>query len=575
MTVSTEISSNEYTGNGVTTDFDYKFRIFKASDLSVTTSDADGDNVVMLRLGTDYTVTEVNKSAGGKVLLTRPLADKHQISIARVIPIVQETSFRNQGKFLAETHEDAFDYLTMLMQRLWGSLSLFLKRPSILANWFDAKGYRIANLGKPKSDSDAVDLGTLKDALLAKERRALRVEDMDILAFPKRNDRKNKAIGFDSFGLPYLFDPNDPSSISDAVLKSSEMNHLIDGQLRIGTMTPVPGVGGERDTILLVRDIQGESDRHGFRDESVLSNITDHGTYGTFDAAVIYRGDNFYGHNFSFQDRFRYQGSGGVKLHGGLLSAPNYSGTGVIYERNGFKVQEYDGTSVVNTQIAIKIDALDKAKSNYTLVSDSPKASMLHTGVAIYGYPKKAPDFTEGLVYQGNWLVGGKQTGIRSEGSANKACFESYKAFSAKLQTTPEANVPDLIGYDVNTGGAASNSSVSRVVGFNFTEYNQIAISVRGIQLAVNAEDGKNNWQLFIAGTAPNWINSRTGFGVDNEARAPKARVDIQGSTETEAQLRLRAGTLTTTPLDGFIEFTGNNLYITIKGVRKKFSLID
>lgn len=582
MTVSTEISSNEYTGNGVTTDFDYKFRIFKASDLSVTTSDADGDNVVTLRLGTDYTVTGVNKSAGGKVILIKPLADKHQISISRVIPIVQETSFRNQGKFLAETHENAFDYLTMLMQRLWGNLGLFLKRPSILANWFDAKGYRIANLGKPKRDSDAVDLGTLKDevegvnsTILKKEKRTLRVDDMDILALPKRNDRKNKVIGFDSLGWPYLFDPNDPSSISDAVLKSSEVNHLTDGQLRIGTITPNPSVGGDRDTLLIVRDIQGESDRHGFRDESVLSNITDHGTYGAFDAAVIYRGDNFYGHNFSFQDRFRYQGSGGVKLHGGLLSAPNYSGTGIIYERNGLKVQEYDGTSVVNTQIAIKIDALDKAKSNYTLVSDSPKASMLHTGVAIFGYPKKAPDFTEGLVYQGNWLVGGKQAGFKSEGAANKACFESYKAFSAKLQTTPEANVPDLIGYDVNTGGSANNANISRVVGFNFTEYNQIALSVRGIQLAVNAEEDKNNWQLFIAGTAPNWINSRTGFGVDNEARAPKARVDIQGSTETEAQLRLRAGTLTTTPLDGFIEFTGNNLYITIKGVRKKFSLID
>ncbi|MGJ3354629.1 hypothetical protein [Providencia sp. Je.9.19] len=356
-------------------------------------------------------------------------------------------------------------------------------------------------------------------------------------------------------------------------VKTLDLNVFDNGQLRIGTMPPSPAVGGERDTLLLTRDIQGESDRHGFRDESVLSNITDHGTYGTFDAAVIYRGDNFYGHNFSFQDRFRYQGSGGVKLHGGLLSAPNYSGTGIIYERNGLRIQEYDGTSVVNTQIAIKIDALDKAKSNYTLVSDSPKASMLHTGVAIYGYPKKAPNFTEGLVYQGNWLVGGKQTGIRSEGSANKACFESYKAFSAKLQTTPEANVPDLIGYDVNTGGAANNASVSRIVGFNFTEYNQIALSVRGIQLAVNAEEGKNNWQIFVAGTAPNWINSRTGFGVDNEARAPKARVDIQGSTETEAQLRLREGVLTANPLNGFIEFNGSDLYITIKGIRKKFVL--
>ncbi|MEQ5110231.1 glycerophosphodiester phosphodiesterase family protein [Providencia vermicola] len=220
MTVSTEISSNEYTGNGVTTDFDYKFRIFKENQLSVITSDADGDNVVTLRLGTDYTVTGANKSAGGKVILTKPLANGHKISIARDIPIKQETSFRNQGKFFAETHEDAFDYLTMIIQRIWGSLgSLYLKRPNILANWFDAKGYRIANLGKPKRDSDAVDLGTLNDeiegvssTILKREKRLLRVDDMDISALPKAVMRANKLLAFDELGFPMLVLPESGSA---------------------------------------------------------------------------------------------------------------------------------------------------------------------------------------------------------------------------------------------------------------------------------------------------------------------------------------------------------------------------
>ncbi|MEQ5318014.1 hypothetical protein ABN239_13340 [Providencia vermicola] len=220
MTVSSEISSNEYTGNGVTTDFDYKFRIFKANQLSVITSDADGDNVVTLRLGTDYTVTGANKSAGGKVILTKPLANGHKISIARDIPIKQETSFRNQSKFLAETHEDAFDYLTMLMQRLWGSLGLFLKRPSILVNWFDAKGYRIANLGKPKRDTDAVDLGTLKDeisgvnsTILKREKRLLRVDDIDIAALPKASDRAGNVLTFDKDGKPIVVAPAAGSAV--------------------------------------------------------------------------------------------------------------------------------------------------------------------------------------------------------------------------------------------------------------------------------------------------------------------------------------------------------------------------
>ncbi|WP_272678676.1 hypothetical protein [Providencia sp. PROV019] len=221
MTVSTEISSNEYTGNGVTTDFDYKFRIFKANQLSVITSDADGDNVVTLRLGTDYTVTGANKSTGGKVVLTKPLANGHKISIARDIPITQETSFRNQSKFFAETHEDAFDYLTMILQRIWGSLgSLYLKRPNILANWFDAKGYRIANLGKPKRDSDAVDLGTLKDeisgvnsTILKREKRLLRVDDMDTAALPKASDRAGNVLTFDRDGKPIVVAPASGSAI--------------------------------------------------------------------------------------------------------------------------------------------------------------------------------------------------------------------------------------------------------------------------------------------------------------------------------------------------------------------------
>lgn len=261
MTVSTEISSNEYTGNGVTTDFDYKFRIFKANQLSVITSDADGDNVVTLRLGTDYTVTGENKSAGGKVILTKPLANGHKISIARDIPIKQETSFRNQGKFLAETHEDAFDYLTMLMQRVWGSLSLFLKRPSILANWFDAKGYRISNLGKPKKDSDAVDLGTMKDAIITKERRSLRVDDMDIAALPKASDRASNVLTFDKDGKPIVVAPASGSAIDVLNLLASEKgaSYIDSGNLTIYKKTGLFGDGGT-----VTKSNQAVKDSDGF-----------------------------------------------------------------------------------------------------------------------------------------------------------------------------------------------------------------------------------------------------------------------------------------------------------------------
>lgn len=214
MTVATEISANEYTGNGVTTDFDYKFRVFKESHLNVTVSNSTGDDLITLRLGTDYSVTGVKKSSGGKVILTRPLANGSKIAIVRELPITQETSFRNQSKFFAETHEDAFDYLTMLLQRMFSSLnSLYLKRPSFLANWFDAKGYRIANLGKPKHDRDAVNLGSMNEAITAKDKRSLRVADMDIQALPKASERADKVLTFDKDGVPQVIAPASGSAV--------------------------------------------------------------------------------------------------------------------------------------------------------------------------------------------------------------------------------------------------------------------------------------------------------------------------------------------------------------------------
>ena len=155
MTVSTEVNHNEYTGNGVTTSFPYTFRIFKASDLVVTTSDTNGV-LRTLMLNTDYTVTGVGSYSGGSVVLPLPLAGSWVISIERSLPVVQETDLRNQGKFFAETHEGAFDYLTMLIQQCFGWFRLALLKPNFLAKYYDAKQNRISNLADPVIPQDAV-----------------------------------------------------------------------------------------------------------------------------------------------------------------------------------------------------------------------------------------------------------------------------------------------------------------------------------------------------------------------------------------------------------------------------------
>ncbi|WP_051997321.1 hypothetical protein [Morganella sp. EGD-HP17] len=211
MTVSTELSHEEYTGNGVTTDFDFRFRIFEAKHLVVSVAEPDGTERILTN-GTDYTLRGVGSYRGGKVILKMPLETGWKIGIARDLPAVQETDLRNQGKFFAEVHEDAFDYLTMLIQKSLGFLSLCLRKPSFISDHYDAKGNKISNLGKPVKDGDAVDLGTMKEHVSAKDKRSLRVADKDIPALPGAAVRANKLLSFDDNGNPVVIVPESGSA---------------------------------------------------------------------------------------------------------------------------------------------------------------------------------------------------------------------------------------------------------------------------------------------------------------------------------------------------------------------------
>ena len=162
MTVSTVVNHEQYEGNGTTKVFPYRFRILKDSHMVVTVIDIAG-NLTTLSLGTDYTISGVGQVSGGNVTLAIALASGWQISLDRDLPAVQETDLRNQGKFFAEVHEDAFDYLTMLIQRVSSFFGLALRKPSLIAKYYDAKNDRIANVADPVADKDAVNNRTLRN----------------------------------------------------------------------------------------------------------------------------------------------------------------------------------------------------------------------------------------------------------------------------------------------------------------------------------------------------------------------------------------------------------------------------
>ncbi|MEH4965221.1 right-handed parallel beta-helix repeat-containing protein [Escherichia coli] len=206
MTVSTEVDHNDYTGNGVTTSFPYTFRIFQKSDLVVQVVDLD-ENIITLMLDTDYTITGAGGFTGGNVVLTSALANGYQISISRVLPVTQETDLRNQGKFFAEVHEDAFDKLTMLIQQVRSWFSLALRKPSFVANYYDAINNYIRNLRDPSLPQDAATKNYVDIQSNNNLEKTLRVPENYINPLPNIDGRKNKALSFDNSGNPLLLDP--------------------------------------------------------------------------------------------------------------------------------------------------------------------------------------------------------------------------------------------------------------------------------------------------------------------------------------------------------------------------------
>lgn len=208
MTVSTEVDHNDYTGNGVTTTFPYTFRVFLKTDLMVQVADLN-ENIRTLALDTDYYVTGAGTYSGGSVVLTSPLASGWQISISRALPVTQETDLRNQGKFFAEVHEDAFDKLTMLIQQCFAWLGLALRKPSFIANYYDALNNRIRNLRDPSQAQDAATKHYVDDSVAGSVshaddlfRRTLRVPEGYVNQVYPVTGRRDSLLGFDSLGNP-------------------------------------------------------------------------------------------------------------------------------------------------------------------------------------------------------------------------------------------------------------------------------------------------------------------------------------------------------------------------------------
>lgn len=131
MTVQSQTSRADYTGNGLTTTFPVPFYWLQDSDLLVIRTDNSftPPTVATLALGTDYVVTGSGNPAGGSITTTVAPTSTQKLSILRNVPFTQLTHYVPNDPFPAASHEQALDKLTMETQQLNEGLSRAITLP--------------------------------------------------------------------------------------------------------------------------------------------------------------------------------------------------------------------------------------------------------------------------------------------------------------------------------------------------------------------------------------------------------------------------------------------------------------
>lgn len=140
MTVSSQITRDDYNGNGVTVLFPVTFRFLESSHLRVIRTVVEtgvATELVLDSLGPDgFSVTGAGQPSGGQVTVVTapkgPTPDaslRETLTILREVPVTQETDYLANDPFPAESHERALDKLTMIAQQVNEGLGRAFRLP--------------------------------------------------------------------------------------------------------------------------------------------------------------------------------------------------------------------------------------------------------------------------------------------------------------------------------------------------------------------------------------------------------------------------------------------------------------
>ena len=161
MSVSLSSSQVVLAWNGTGT-YTFPFPIQTTSDLSVVVTDSTGA-LATLALGTDYTVTIATLPlTGGSVVISRVVSGAAQVTISRVVPLTQGSSFSTAGRLPASTIEAALDKLTYGLQQLQRAIGKCVRQSDAA---LIGGSSNLAELGPPNSTTGTYYLAIVGGAL--------------------------------------------------------------------------------------------------------------------------------------------------------------------------------------------------------------------------------------------------------------------------------------------------------------------------------------------------------------------------------------------------------------------------
>ena len=123
MTISNQVASAYYTGDGVTTQFPVPFKFNDPSELMVS--------IVLISTGAatvlspaQFTATGAGNDNGGYVTYTPAISSLYKIVIQRNMPLAQNLDLEQEGALDLEAIEDQLDNLVMMIQQVRAELAL-------------------------------------------------------------------------------------------------------------------------------------------------------------------------------------------------------------------------------------------------------------------------------------------------------------------------------------------------------------------------------------------------------------------------------------------------------------------